>query len=92
MKRFEDYEKAYNKCYEFLQKLTALIKETDGNLTIEIRFTYIDKYPMLSVKYYCNYLYSFLPQEDGTFVISTDNKIYTMDEIEAKIRKNCYLD
>lgn len=47
---------------------------------------------MLSVKYYCNYLYSFLPQEDGTFIISTDNKIYTMDEIEAKIRKNCYLD
>ena len=114
MKRFEDYEKAYNKCYELcllytsdarrqrqmcirdsyelLQKLTALIKETDGNLTIEIRFTYIDKYPMLSVKYYCNYLYSFLPQEDGTFIISTDNKIYTMDEIEAKIRKNCYLD
>lgn len=43
MKRFEDYEKAYNKCYELLQKLTALIKETDGNLTIEIRFTYIDK-------------------------------------------------
>ena len=32
------------------------------------------------------------PKEDGTFVISTDNKIYTMDEIEAKIRKNCYLD
>ena len=28
MKRFEDYEKAYNKCYELLQKLTALIKET----------------------------------------------------------------
>ena len=26
MKRFEDYEKAYNKCYELLQKLTALIK------------------------------------------------------------------
>ena len=50
MKRFEDYEKAYNKCYELLQKLTALIKETDGNLTIEIRFTYIDKYPMLSVE------------------------------------------
>lgn len=47
---------------------------------------------MLSVEYYCNYLYSFLPQKDGTFVISTDNKIYTMDEIEAKIRKNCYLD
>ena len=92
MKRFEDYEKAYNKCYELLQKLTALIKETDGNLTIEIRFTYIDKYPILSVKYYCNYLYSFLPQEDDTFVISTDAKIYTMDEIKAKIRKNCYLD
>lgn len=76
----------------FCKKLIALIKETDGNLTIEIRFTCIDKYPMLSVKYYCNYLYSFLPQEDGTFVISTDNKIYTMDEIEEKIRKNCYLD
>lgn len=92
MKRFEDYEKAYNKCYELLQKLTALIKETDGNITLQIKFTYHDRYPKLSVIYYYNYLYSFLPQEDGTFVISTDNKIYTMDEIEAKIRKNCLLD
>lgn len=92
MKRFKDYEIAYNKCYKLLQKLTALIKEADGYITIEIKFTYIDKYPILSVTYYCNYLYSFLPQEDGTFVFSTDNKIYTMDEIEAKIRKNCLLD
>lgn len=92
MKRFEDYEKAYNKCYELLQKLMVLVKEADNNITIEIRFTYIDRYPTLFVTYYCNYLYSFLPQEDGTFVISTDNKIYTMDEIEAKIRKNCLLD
>lgn len=92
MKRFKDYERAYNKCYELLQKLIVLVKETDGNITLEIKFTYLDKYPMLSVTYYCNYLYSFLPQEDGTFVISTDNKIYTMDEIEAKIRKNCLLD
>lgn len=92
MRRFKDYEKAYNKCYELLQKLMVLIKEADGNITIEIRFTYIDRYPKLSVEYYCNYLYSFLPQEDGTFVISTDNKVYTMDEIEVKIRKNCLLD
>lgn len=92
MRRFKDYEKAYNKCYELLQKLMVLIKEADGNITIEIRFTYIDKYPILSVTYYSNYLYSFLPQEDGTFVISTDNKVYTMDEIEVKIRKNCLLD
>lgn len=92
MRRFKDYEKAYNKCYELLQKLMVLIKEADGNITIEIRFTYIDKYPILSVTYYANYLYSFLPQEDGTFVISTDNKVYTMDEIEVKIRKNCLLD
>lgn len=86
MKRFKDYERAYNKCYELLQKLIVLVKETDGNITLEIKFTYLDKYPMLSVTYYCNYLYSFLPQEDGTFIISTDNKVYTMDEIEAKIR------
>ena len=92
MRRFKDYEKAFNKCYELLQKLMVLVKEADGNITIEIRFTYIDKYPILSVTYYANYLYSFLPQEDGTFVISTDNKVYTMDEIEAKIRKNCLLD
>lgn len=92
MKRFKDYEKAYNKCYELLQKLMVLIKEADGNITIKIRFTYIDRYPILSVTYYCNYLYSFLPQEDGTFVISTDYKVYTMDEIEVKIRKNCLLD
>lgn len=92
MRRFKDYEKAYNKCYELLQKLMVLIKEADGNITIEIRFTYIDKYPILSVTYYANYLYSFLPQEDGTFVVSTDNKVYTMDEIEVKIRKNCLLD
>lgn len=26
MKRFEDYEKAYNKCYELLQKLMVLVK------------------------------------------------------------------
>lgn len=91
MKRFKDYEIAYNKCYELLQKLIVLVKE-DGNITLEIKFTYLDKYPMLSVTYYCNYLYSFLPQEDGTFIISTDNKVYTMDEIEAKIRNNCYLD
>ena len=70
----------------------VLVKEADNNITLEIKFTYLDKYPMLSVTYYFNYLYSFLPQEDGTFVISTDNKIYTMDEIEAKIRKNCLLD
>lgn len=70
----------------------VLVKEADGYITLEIRFTYIDKYPILSVTYYANYLYSFLPQEDGTFFISTDNKIYTMDEIEAKIRKNCLLD
>lgn len=76
----------------FCKKLTALIKETDGNITIKIGFTYIYRYPMFSVTYYCNYLYSFLPQEDGTFVFSIDNKIYTMDEIEAKIRKDCYLD
>ena len=92
MKRFKDYEIAYNKCYELLQKLMVLVKEADGNITIEIRFTYIDRYPILSVTYYANYLYSFLPQEDGTFFISTDNKVYTMDEIEAKIRKNCLLD
>lgn len=92
MKRFKDYEIAYNQCYELLQKLTALIKEADGYITLEIKFTYPDRYPKLSVTYYCNYLYSFLPQEDGTFVISTDNKVYTMDEIEAKIRKNCLLD
>ena len=92
MRRFKDYEKAFNKCYELLQKLMVLVKEADGNITIEIRFTYIDKYPILSVTYYANYLYSFLPQEDGTFVISTDNKVYTMDEIEVKIRKNCLLD
>lgn len=92
MKRFEDYEKAFNKCYELLQKLMVLVKEADGNITIEIRFTYIDKYPILSVTYYANYLYSFLPQEDGTFVISTDSKVYTMDEIEVNIRKNCLLD
>lgn len=92
MKRFEDYEKAYNKCYELLQKLIVLVKEEDGNITLEIKFTYIDKYPMLSVTYYCNYLYSFLTQEDGTFIISTDNKVYTMDEIEEKIRKSCLLD
>ena len=92
MKRFKDYEIAYNKCYELLQKLMVLVKEADGNITIEIRFTYIDRYPILSVTYYANYLYSFLPQEDGTFVISIDDKVYTMDEIEAKIRKNCYLD
>lgn len=92
MKRFEDYEKAYNKCYELLQKLIVLVKEEDGNITSEIKFTYIDKYPMLSVTYYCNYLYSFLTQEDGTFIISTDNKVYTMDEIEEKIRKSCLLD
>ncbi len=92
MKRFKDYEIAYNKCYELLQKLAALIKEADGYITIEIKFTYPDRYPKLSVTYYCNYLYSFLPQEDGTFVISTDNKVYTMDKIEVKIRKNCLLD
>lgn len=92
MRRFEDYEKAYNECYELLQKLIVLVKEADGYITIEIKFTYPDRYPKLSVAYYCNYLYSFLPQEDGTFVISTDNKVYTMDEIEAKIRKNCLLD
>lgn len=92
MKRFEDYEKAYNKCYELLQKLMVLVKEADNNITLEIKFTYHDKYPMLSVTYYCNYLYSFLPQEDGTFIISTDNKVYTMDEIEAKIRKSCLSD
>ena len=92
MKRFKDYEIAYNKCYELFQKLMVLVKDADGNITIEIRFTYIDRYPILSVTYYANYLYSFLPQEDGTFVISTDNKVYTMDEIEAKIRKNCLLD
>ena len=92
MRRFKDYEKAFNKCYELLQKLMVLVKEADGNITIEIRFTYIDRYPILSVTYYANYLYSFLPQEDGTFVISTDNKVYTMDEIEEKIRKNCLLD
>lgn len=92
MKRFKDYEIAYNKCYELLQKLIVLVKAADGNITLEIKFTYLDKYPMLSVTYYCNYLYSFLPQEDGTFIISTDNKVYTMDEIEAKIRNNCYLD
>lgn len=91
MKRFKDYEIAYNKCYELLQKLIVLVKEEDGNITLEIKFTYLDKYPMLSVTYYCNYLYSFLPQEDGTFIISTDNQVYTMDEIEAKIRKNCFL-
>ena len=92
MRRFEDYEKAFNKCYELLQKLMVLVKESDGDITIKIKFTYPDRYPKLSVEYYCNYLYSFLPQEDGTFVISTDNKVYTMDEIEAKIRKNCLLD
>lgn len=92
MKRFKDYEIAYNKCYELLQKLTALIKEADGSITLEIKFTYPDRYPKLSVTYYYNYLYSFLPQEDDTFVISIDNKVYTMDEIEAKIRKNCLLD
>lgn len=92
MKRFEDYEKAYNKCYELLQKLIVLVKEADGYITLKIRFTYIDKYPILSVTYYSNYLYSFLPQEDGTFIISIDNKVYTMDEIEAKIRKDCLLD
>ena len=92
MKRFKDYEIAYNKCYELLQKLMVLVKEADGNITIEIRFTYIDRYPILSVTYYGNYLYSFPPQEDGTFVISIDDKVYTMDEIEEKIRKNCYLD
>ena len=92
MKRFKDYEIAYNKCYELLQKLMVLVKEADGYITIKIKFTYPDRYPKLSVEYYCNYLYSFLPQEDGTFVISTDNKVYTMDEIEAKIRKNCLLD
>ena len=92
MRRFKDYEKAFNKCHELLQKLMVLVKEADGNITIEIRFTYIDRYPILSVTYYANYLYSFLPQEDGTFVISTYNKVYTMDEIEAKIRKNCLLD
>lgn len=70
----------------------VLVKEADNNITLEIKFTYLDKYPMLSVTYYCNYLYSFLPQEDGTFIISTDNKVYTMDEIEAKIRKSCLLD
>ena len=92
MKRFEDYEKAFNKFYELLQKLMVLVKEADGYITIKIKFTYPDRYPKLSVEYYCNYLYSFLPQEDGTFVISTDNKVYTMDEIEVKIRKNCLLD
>lgn len=92
MKRFEDYEIAYNKCYELLQKLMVLVKEADGYITLEIKFTYSDKYPKLSVTYYGNYLYSFLPQEDGTFIISIDNKVYTMDEIEAKIRKNCLLD
>ena len=92
MRRFKDYEKAFNKCYELLQKLMALVKEADGYITIKIKFTYPDRYPKLSVEYYCNYLYSFLPQEDGTFVISTDNKVYTMDEIEVKIRKNCLLD
>ena len=92
MKRFKDYEIAYNKCYELLQKLMVLVKEADGYITIKIKFTYPDRYPKLSVEYYCNYLYSFLPQEDGTFVISTDNKVYTMDEIEVKIRKNCLLD
>ena len=92
MRRFKDYEEAFNKCYELLQKLMVLVKEADGYITIKIKFTYPDRYPKLSVEYYCNYLYSFLPQEDGTFVISTDNKVYTMDEIEVKIRKNCLLD
>ena len=69
MKRFKDYEIAYNKCYELLQKLMVLVKEADGYITIKIKFTYPDRYPKLSVEYYCNYLYSFLPQEDGTFVI-----------------------
>ena len=92
MRRFKDYEKAFTKCYELLQKLMVLVKEADGYITIKIKFTYPDRYPKLSVEYYCNYLYSFLPQEDGTFVISTDNKVYTMDEIEVKIRKNCLLD
>ena len=92
MKRFKDCEIAYNKCYELLQKLMVLVKESDGNITIEIRFTYIDRYPILSVTYYGNYLYSFLPQEDGTSVISIDDIVYTVDAIEAKIRKNCYLD
>ena len=92
MKRFKDYEIAYNKCYELLKKLIVLVKKSDGYITIEIKFTYPDGYPKLSVTYYGNYLYSFIPQEDGTFIISTDNKVYTMDEIEEKIRKNCYLD
>ena len=56
MKRFKDYEIAYNQCYELLQKLTALIKETDGYITLEIKFAYPDRYPKLSVTYYYNYL------------------------------------
>lgn len=40
MKRFEDYEKAYNKCYELLQKLMVLVKETDGYITLEINDLY----------------------------------------------------
>ena len=87
MRRFKDYEIAYNKCYELLQKLMVLVKEADGYITIEIRFTYIDKYPILSVTYYGNYLYSFLPQEDGTFIISIDNKVYTMDEIRQRLER-----
>lgn len=84
MKRFKDYEIAYNKCYELLQKLMVFVKEADGYITIEIKFTYPDRYPKLSVTYYSNYLYSFLPQEDGTFIISTDNKVYTMTKLRRR--------
>jgi hypothetical protein len=49
MKRFKDYEIAYNKCYELLQKLMVLVKQTDGYITLEIKFTYPDKYPKLSL-------------------------------------------
>lgn len=75
-----------------MDKLAALIKETDGYLTLENKLTYPDRYPKLSVTYYGNYFYSFLPQEDGTFVISTDGEVYTMDEVEAKVRKSCLID
>lgn len=42
MKRFEDYEKAYELCYELIDQLTKLNKESDGYFTFDIKTGYKD--------------------------------------------------
>ena len=92
MKRFEDYEKAYELCYELIDQLTKLNKESDGYFTFDIKTGYKNLYPRLRVEYCGTYYYSFFPQEDGTFSIKENEDSYTKDEVEMKIRKNFYFD